>query len=72
MTAMLDEKHENFEDLSQHDDDDNAYTLGIIGKHNVVMANLPSGTYGTIEATRTVDNMIRSFRNIGTGIILLV
>jgi hypothetical protein len=47
MTAakgMLDETHSN---LSQPTTDDNAYTLGKISGHNVVIACLPSGVYGT-------------------------
>ena len=70
MTAMLDEKYTDIDDLDPQDG--NAYTLGIIGKHNVVITNLASGTYGYVEATRTVDNMMRSFPNVEHGVILMV
>ncbi|KAN0077851.1 hypothetical protein V8E54_006155 [Elaphomyces granulatus] len=42
--AMLDETHSN---LSQPATDHNAYTLGKINGHNVVITCLPSGVYGT-------------------------
>lgn len=38
--ALLDEVHG---DLPVQPNDHNAYTLGAIGKHNVVIACLPSG-----------------------------
>jgi hypothetical protein len=37
--------------VSQHDN--NVYTLGKIGRHNVVMAALPKGEYGTTTAARS-------------------
>src|SRR5271170_8055176 len=47
VTKMLDEEHH---DLPRDDNDTNLYTLGHIGKHNVVIACLPAGLasqYGT-------------------------
>jgi hypothetical protein len=45
---MLDEIHPNFPVPST---DQNTYLLGNnIGEHNVVIACLPSGAYGTISA----------------------
>lgn len=70
MTAMLDEKFTDCDYVSQHDD--NAYTFGRIGKHNIVIANLSAGIIGTIEATNTVNSMLKSFPEIETGIVLLV
>jgi nucleoside phosphorylase len=46
-TVMLDEVHENI--LIPHYDH-NAYTLGRIRKHNVVIACLPNGKYGNTSA----------------------
>jgi hypothetical protein len=40
MEVMLDEEHEP---LEQKSGDHNSYTLGRIGKHNVVIACLPGG-----------------------------
>ncbi|KAH0490817.1 hypothetical protein TgHK011_002269 [Trichoderma gracile] len=44
-TAMLDERHA---DLPKLTNDANTYTLGSIGPHNVVIACLPKGQYGTM------------------------
>ncbi|KAH7125067.1 hypothetical protein B0J13DRAFT_589089 [Dactylonectria estremocensis] len=44
----LDEQHERPEHVSRHDNND--YTLGRVGKHNVVIAVLPDGEYGTSSA----------------------
>ena len=42
--AFLDQTHDRPEHLSH--DDNNDYTLGSIGRHNVVIAVLPGGEYG--------------------------
>jgi nucleoside phosphorylase len=49
--AMLDERHEQ---LPQSSRDGNSYALGKIFGHNIVIACLPSGQYGT-EAAATVS-----------------
>jgi nucleoside phosphorylase len=59
--AMLDEEHLP---LSQHTDDDNAYTLGRIGEHNVVIACLPAGQMGTNSAATVAAQMKYSFGGI--------
>jgi hypothetical protein len=45
--TMLDKEHH---DLPRDDNDTNLYTLGHIGKHNVVIACLPAGRTGTNSA----------------------
>ena len=45
--ASLDEVHEK---IPAVEGDSNNYLFGRIGKHNVVIASLPSGTYGTNSA----------------------
>lgn len=60
--AFLDKKHEPIEYLSPHDD--NVYTLGEVGKHNVVIATLPDGEYGIAAAASVEDDMLNSFPNI--------
>jgi nucleoside phosphorylase len=56
---MLDE---NFGLLDSQDmSDSNAYTLGRIGKHYVVIACLPVGQYGNNAATTVANNMVRTF-----------
>ncbi|KAF4552451.1 Phosphorylase-like protein 3 [Elsinoe fawcettii] len=57
--AMLDEEHEALDD--QDASDENTYVLGHIGKHNVVIACLPSGQYGTTSAATVAKDMLRTF-----------
>ena len=57
--AMFDESYEAPE--SQDPDDPNHYSFGRIGKHDVVLACLPSGDYGTVSATALAMQMLRSF-----------
>lgn len=65
--AMLDEEHEA---LSQPDHDHNAYTLGSIGSHNIVIACLPSGEIGTNAAANIVTQMINTFPSIKFGLMV--
>ncbi|KAF3936573.1 hypothetical protein ABW19_dt0204562 [Dactylella cylindrospora] len=58
-TAMLDEEHPY---LSKPLTDENTYTLGSIGKHNVVIACLPM--YGTSPATAAATWMVTTFPSI--------
>ncbi|KAH7174822.1 pfs domain-containing protein [Fusarium flagelliforme] len=59
--AMLDTIHTP---LSQHPEDSNCYTLGSINGHNIVMACLPKGQYGTNNAATVASHLTRSFLNI--------
>lgn len=45
----------------------NAYTLGRIGRHNIVIGCLPLGTIGESPATAVAKDMLRSFPNIKIG-----
>jgi nucleoside phosphorylase len=66
--AFLDEKHEGPEHVSPNDNND--YTLGKVGKHNVVIAVLPHGEYGISSATGVVKDMLRSFPNVRIGLMV--
>ncbi|KAK5991264.1 Ankyrin repeat domain-containing protein 50 [Cladobotryum mycophilum] len=66
--AFLDEKHEGPERVSPNDNND--YTLGKIGKHNVVIAVLPDGEYGTSRAASVASDMMHSFPNIRIGLMV--
>src|SRR4051812_340762 len=66
--AFLDEKYEGPEHLPPNDDND--YTLGRIGKHNVVIAVLPDGEYGIASASSVAKDMLRSFPNIRLGLMV--
>jgi nucleoside phosphorylase len=58
VVAMLDESHPR---LKRENGDDNEYTLGRIGVHNVVIACLPAGLMGNGPAAIVAINMQRSF-----------
>jgi nucleoside phosphorylase len=58
MVAMLDETHPK---SKRENGDDNEYTLGRIGVHNVVIACLPAGLIGNGPAAIVASNMRRSF-----------
>ncbi|KAJ4855925.1 ankyrin repeats (3 copies) domain-containing protein [Trichoderma breve] len=60
--AILDEKHAGPEKVSQANQSD--FTLGRIGKHNVVIATLPTGEYGTASAATVAADMSHNFPNI--------
>ncbi|KAK7949523.1 hypothetical protein PG988_016162 [Apiospora saccharicola] len=57
---LFDEEHES---LPAHDGDHNAYVLGRIAKHNVVMVALP-GVYGKVNAASVSTHLKRTFPNI--------
>ncbi|KAL8364662.1 hypothetical protein RB595_003782 [Gaeumannomyces hyphopodioides] len=50
--------------------DTNSYTLGRMGRHNVVMACLPDGVYGETAAATVAKDMLRSFPNIRIGLMV--
>ena len=65
---LLDEEHPPLPILSLHDS--NAYTLGRIGDHHVVVACLPKGRYGTASAATVAKDMLRSFESIRIGLMV--
>ncbi|GMG13315.1 unnamed protein product [Aspergillus oryzae] len=65
--AMLDEVHPP---LPQPETDHNVYTLGSVGSHNVVVAPLPSGVYGTISAFAVVSHMVSTYSKIRFGLMV--
>src|SRR5271167_77923 len=66
--AFLDEKHEGPEYMSPNDNND--YTLGKVGKHNVVIAVLPDGEYGIAAAASVARDMLNSFPNVRIGLMV--
>jgi nucleoside phosphorylase len=56
--ATLDEEHGRVEKAAG---DDNVYTFGRIGAHNVVVACLPAGVMGKVSAAAVAKDMMRSF-----------
>ena len=66
--AMLDVIHH--EKLRAVDNDSNNYKFGRIGEHNVVIASLPSGNYGTNPAASVAGQMKRTFRWLRFGLLV--
>lgn len=66
--AFLDEEHEGPEDVSSNDDND--YTLGRVGKHNVVIVVLPMGEYGIAAAASVAKDLSHSFPNVRIGLMV--
>lgn len=56
--AILDEEHDG---LGKVAGDDNTYTYGRIGQHDVVVACLPAGVMGKASAAVVAKDMMRSF-----------
>ncbi|KAL6919050.1 hypothetical protein FSST1_003076 [Fusarium sambucinum] len=65
---FLDERHKPPEYVSQNDS--NVYILGRVGRHNVVMASLPKGEYGTTTAATVANDMLHSFPNVRIGLMV--
>jgi nucleoside phosphorylase len=66
--AFLDEEHAGPKYVSEHDGND--YTLGKIGQHNVIIAVLPDGEYGTDSAASVAKDMLHTFSNIRIGLMV--
>lgn len=66
-TAMLDREHPP---LSKPSTDNNAYTLGSIGEHNVVIACLPLGMTGIAPSAAVATSMVATFPRIKFGLMV--
>jgi nucleoside phosphorylase len=65
---FLDEEHEKPSYVSPNDTND--YALGKMSEHNVVIAVLPDGDYGTASAANVATNMLSTFHNIRIGLMV--
>jgi nucleoside phosphorylase len=65
--GMLDERHDT---LPSRPHDNNNYSFGRIGDHNVVIACLPSGVTGTISAARVATHMLSTFTGLRFGLMV--
>ncbi|GIK07159.1 hypothetical protein Aspvir_002814 [Aspergillus viridinutans] len=65
--AMLDEPHAK---LSQSAQDPNTYSVGAIQGHNVVIACLPAGVYGTTSAAVVASHLSITFPAIRFGLMV--
>ncbi|KAK2005308.1 Pfs, NACHT and ankyrin domain protein, partial [Colletotrichum eremochloae] len=68
--AMLDEEHATPEGFIKHHTDKNVYTWGRMGQHNVVIASLPAGVYGTTSAAITASSLLASLPSIRVGLLV--
>lgn len=66
--AILDESYGK--PKKQNTSDKNTYHLGRIGEHNVVIACLPKGVYGTTSAATVATRMLSSFKSIRFGLMV--
>jgi nucleoside phosphorylase len=67
--AMLDERHTDFVPRKPPGDTNN-YSLGSIGKHNIVIACLPIGQSGTSSAATVAIWMVSTFPRIRFGLLV--
>lgn len=58
------------EDLPNPPNDYNAYVLGRIGNHNVVIACLPMGRIGNSNSAAVAAQMITTFSNVKVGLMV--
>jgi len=65
---FLDEEHEGPDYVSPNDN--NHYTLGRVGRHNVVIAVLPDNEYGKSSAAGVATSMMHTFRNVRIGLMV--
>ncbi|KAK1991679.1 purine and uridine phosphorylase [Colletotrichum falcatum] len=66
--AFLDERHDRPREVAQNDN--NNYALGKVDDHNIVIAVLPNGDYGTATAAAVARDMLHSFPNIRLGLMV--
>lgn len=66
--VFLDQEHAGPPPTAPHDN--NSYALGSIGEHNVAIAVMPSGEYGTASAAGVARDMLSSFPNIRIGLMV--
>ncbi|KAK7398509.1 hypothetical protein QQX98_012117 [Neonectria punicea] len=68
--AMLDEEHVAPTGFTRHQTDANVYTWGRVGEHNIVIASLPAGVYGTTSAAATASSLLASLPSIRVGLLV--
>jgi nucleoside phosphorylase len=64
---MLDDEHE---DLEHDENDNNLYSLGRIGDHNIVIVCLPAGLIGNNPAAAVATQMKATFRSVRFGLMV--
>ncbi|KAI7759189.1 hypothetical protein LZL87_013707 [Fusarium oxysporum] len=70
VTALLHDRHGAPEDFKQHQSDAKSYTWGRIGEHNIVIASLSAGVYGTSSAAHNASALIHSLPHIRISLLV--
>ena len=68
--VMFEEEHAKPLDFEQSAVDSNSYAWGCIAGHNIVIASLPAGMYGTTSAATVAISMLSSFPQIRFGLMV--
>ncbi|KAK3648869.1 hypothetical protein LTR56_007309 [Elasticomyces elasticus] len=69
--SMFDANHTTApQDFRRNTSDPNAYSWGKVGVHNVVIASLPAGEYGTNAAATIAQGLISSLPHIRVGLLV--
>ncbi|KEF53333.1 uncharacterized protein A1O9_10781 [Exophiala aquamarina CBS 119918] len=66
--TFLDDKYGQPQYVAPYDGND--YTLGRVGSHNFVIAVLPNGEYGISSTASVARDMLHSFLNVRTGLMV--
>lgn len=66
-SVMMDKPHDP---LPKASTDPNAYVLGELNGHYIVIARLPTGTYGTISAATVMSHLVTTFPRIQFGLMV--
>ncbi|OQD68804.1 hypothetical protein PENDEC_c030G04175 [Penicillium decumbens] len=68
--AMFDEEHIALNSFIRYQTDANVYIWGRVGEHNIVIASLPPGVYGTASAATTALSLLASLPSIRVGLLV--
>ncbi|KAJ5675370.1 Pfs NACHT and ankyrin domain-containing protein [Penicillium macrosclerotiorum] len=67
---MLNEEHATLTGFTRHQTDANVYMWGRVGDHNIMIASLAVGDYGTTSAATTAANRLASLLSIWVGLLV--
>ncbi|KAI6350942.1 hypothetical protein MCOR25_010261 [Pyricularia grisea] len=68
--AIFDKEHGPPKGFVRHPTDENSYDWGRMGEHNIVIASLPAGRYGTTSVANTASKLLASVPSIRVGIMV--
>ncbi|RSL83473.1 hypothetical protein CEP52_016705 [Fusarium oligoseptatum] len=68
--SLLDEEHAAPTGFARHQTDAKVYTWGRVGEHNIVIASLPAGVYGTTSTATTASGLLASLPSIRVSLLV--